>query len=184
MKKIALILSLIVLVGCTCLGQIPPIKYVVADPVNCQAIVPDIVTYVTATAPCSEVVSITQSPTAGAAFISETILTVFAITDQGIESTKDVLLVPINSDSAEITIDQEFFAYTDPEVFEMIDVANTWAYNYPARFLTACDSTGQLSYMEWKTVAIQPYMEDSVFWYSDIRTNDFYEYVRATYLNE
>ena len=184
MKKALLLLTVALLVGCTCLGQLPPVKYVIADTITCQAIVPDVLPFVSATAPCSDVVSLTQSPAAGSAFLTEVLLTVFAVTDQGVESNKNLRLVAVYNDSARITFDDELFVYNDPEVFDFIEIANIWAYNHPARFLTAVDTAGYLSYMEWKTVAIQPYMEDSVFWYADVRVNDFYEYVRLTYLIE
>jgi hypothetical protein len=83
-----------------------------------------------------------------------------------------------------MTIDSAYFAYEDPEVFDMIRIFNAWTYNYPARFNAAIDTGGALSWMEWKAVVNLPMYEDSVLWYHDMPINDYYEYIRLTYLTE
>ena len=184
MKKLVLLLSVAFLVGCSCLGQIPPVKYVEMDTTTCIAVIPDFIQWVTAETACGNSAIVTQSPTAGTTIVGETLLTIFALTESGQESEKNVRIIPIDPGKAIITIDAEFFAYGDEEVFDMIRVFNAWVYNYPARFNSAKDTGGALSWMEWKTVVNLPMYEDSVLWYAEMPVNDYYEYIRLTYLTE
>jgi hypothetical protein len=166
MKKIGIILSLVILVGCTCLGQVPE-KLMIGDTITCTVLIPDITPYVNADANCSEVVSIYQTPDPGTPITTETILTVFAVTDQGVESSKDILIIPIFTDSARITIDAAFFAYEDNEVFDMFRVIYAWSYNYPQRYLNAMQN--ELSWMNWRNVDIENYGR---IHFADVPMND------------
>ena len=148
MKKLLVLLTIALLVGCTCLGQIPPqTKYVRGDTVTCTAPNFDFMPFVTATAACSEVTQLYQLPAAGVPISEPTITTIFAITDADISSTLDVLVVPYFLDSARITINADAFAYTDQEVFDMFQIAHDWIYNYPTRYMNAIQDSTQLGWM-------------------------------------
>ena len=168
MKKVLLLVTVIFLYGCTCLSQVPS-KIIVGDTLSCTAFVPDIVPFVNADANCSDIASIYQTPDPGTPITTETILTVYVITDQGVESTKDILIVPLFLDSARITIDAAFFAYEDTEVFDMIRVFQAWIFNYPDRYLAAIDSTGELGYMNWQKITYPAWNDTLVF--SDVPVN-------------
>ena len=149
MTRFFIIIGLVTLVGCSCLGQLPP-KIVVGDTLSCQAQIPDVMPFVTATANCSDVVQLYQVPEAGTIITQETILTVHAITDAGVETTKEIRIVPIFLDSARITITADFFAYEDTDVFQMFRVAAYWMHNYPQRYIDAIEDTTGLGYYDWK----------------------------------
>jgi len=171
MRKLLTIISLVFLIGCTCLSQIPPQKIVYVDD-NCEAVMPDITSGFSATDNCSGVI-IEQAVPVGESVALPLVVTVTATDESGNTSSIDVTLLPLDTIPPVLQIDtvSTFWSSADDTMVDVYKMFENWVYNYPERFDSVmCFNKVNLPQL------------DGTLYYDDIQMARCDEPLRMTYL--
>jgi hypothetical protein len=134
MKRILILVSLAILVGCNCLSQIPPVTgYVNAD---CEVALPDFTLLVTVSDNC-DATTLSQIPLPGTIVGQGVTNVVVAAMDvSGNVASVTATFVGLDTIAPIITIDETAFLYPTEDVMEMYRTFACWTQFNKDTFLT------------------------------------------------
>ena len=156
MKRFLLLFSLVILIGCSCLSQIPPVTGYVD--VNCEATLPDFTVLVTVSDNC-DAATLAQIPVAGT-IVGKGItkVVVAAMDESGNTKSVNASFIALDTISPIITIDETAFLYLDEDVYQMYRTFACWTQYNKDVFLTECSEFDTIN-----NEYIPSYVENSIF---------------------